>query len=394
SDGAIDAIHVEKLGAEEGNVKISEARLANAQRIAKVGNWQWDIEANALWWSDEIYRIFGLNSESFEITYAAFLAHIHPDDRDLVSQAMDRALHHSEPYNIDHRIVTKNGFEKVVHEQGEVKYGADGKPVQMVGTVQDITDRKHMEDALVWAKAEAEEANMAKSKFLSSMSHELRTPLNAILGFGQLLELKQDSLDEKQQESVRQIIKGGKHLLTLVNDVLDFARIESGDLALTVEDVSVDDVVGDCLTLSQPSAAEYKIDLVSERVCADFPMVRADRDRFKQVLLNILSNAIKYNREGGKVRLACALKDDVMLHISVSDTGRGIAPQHHDKVFQAFNRLGAESSDIEGTGIGLSICKDLMDKMNGTIGFESTEGVGSIFFIELPLAAEAASEEA
>jgi signal transduction histidine kinase/ActR/RegA family two-component response regulator len=229
------------------------------------------------------------------------------------------------------------------------------------------------------AKAEAERANRAKSDFLSRMSHELRTPLNAVLGFGQLLEMEQ--LETAQRESVEQILKGGTHLLGLINEVLDISRIEAGRLSLSMEPVSVAETVAEALDLVQPIAAERGISLTGD--LSDDLQVLADRQRLKQVLLNLLSNAIKYNREGGSVRIGPIETENGRIRIDVADTGSGIAPERLDKLFVPFERLGADQSGVEGAGLGLALSKGLVEAMGGDLTVQSRLGEGTIFSLEL-----------
>ncbi|MFQ5619336.1 MAG: ATP-binding protein [Rhodospirillales bacterium] len=257
-----------------------------------------------------------------------------------------------------------------------------------ISMAMDITERTRAEE-LRAAKQQADAANRAKSEFLSSMSHELRTPMNAILGFAQLLEDNpKEPLRPPQNEYVQQILKAGRHLLDLINEVLDIAGIEGGALALTIDDVAPRQVLAECLDLARTLANRHGIALVDGAADRKLPAVRADATRFKQAVLNLLSNAIKYNRDGGRVTLGCKPTAGGMLRVSIADTGLGISPQKQGQLFQPFRRLGAESTGIEGTGIGLTITKRLIESMDGRIGFETEVGRGSTFWIELPLAAD------
>ncbi|MCH7486536.1 MAG: PAS domain S-box protein [Proteobacteria bacterium] len=256
---------------------------------------------------------------------------------------------------------------------------------------QEISERKRVEEARRAAMEQAEAANRAKSEFLSSMSHELRTPLNAILGFGQLLEQNpKDPLTDSQLEHTRQILKGGRHLLELINEVLELARIESGKVTLAKENVRPGKIFAESLDLTRTFADEAGIELKDRTHDLDLPLVRCDPTRFKQVLINLLSNAVKYNREGGRVTLACREMDDGMLRVEVIDTGPGIPAEMQGELFQPFCRLGKETTDVEGTGIGLTITKQLVHLMEGRIDVESELGKGSTFWFELPLAGESA----
>ncbi len=253
----------------------------------------------------------------------------------------------------------------------------------VVGTRVDITDLKR-------AKEQAEKANKAKSDFLSNMSHELRTPLNAILGFAQMLDFNaREPLTPTQKSCVDHVIKGGKHLLQLINEILDLARIEAGRVDLSLEDVVVADALKDCLELIGPVAAEAGIALAVPPG-PDGLTVRADYTRFKQVMLNLLSNAVKYNRPQGTIFVTIETEGR-RARLAVRDTGRGIPAHRMAELFQPFSRLGAEATAIEGTGIGLTLTRQLVVLMNGEIGVESQEGQGSTFWVELPLAAQAAA---
>ncbi|MBF0249884.1 MAG: hypothetical protein HQL35_04555 [Alphaproteobacteria bacterium] len=238
-------------------------------------------------------------------------------------------------------------------------------------------------DDLKAAIADATKASRAKSDFLSSMSHELRTPMNAVLGFAQLLEL--DDLDDNQRMAVEQILKSGRHLLDLIDQVLELEKIEAGKIDMEVTDVAVRDLMRDCVDMVRVRAQDLGIQLFDrcgESGCGQ--MIRTDARRMTQALVNLLSNAVKYNRPGGSVTLGCALRPDGAVRVSVSDTGLGIPADRRDKLFVPFERLGHESGAIEGTGIGLTITRQIVHMMGGEIGFDSAEGQGSTFWIDMP----------
>ena len=256
--------------------------------------------------------------------------------------------------------------------------------------VTDITHLKEIENELRAAKDEADQANLVKTDFLSSMSHELRTPMNSILGFTQLMaEDPTAELSEEQKESLGYIMRAGRHLLNLINDVLDFANIEAAEIEVSDEPVSVSDLCHESLRAISNAAEERQIEI--ELDVPDRLIAKGDPTRLKQILLNLLSNAVKYNHIGGKIALKAEQAGDDSIRISVTDTGRGIAEDKKDGLFQAFNRLGAENTEIEGTGIGLSICARLIEVMQGEIGYESTEGQGSTFWVEVPSETSGAS---
>ena len=251
----------------------------------------------------------------------------------------------------------------------------------------DTTERKNNENALIAAKAEAEAANRAKSQFLLNMSHELRSPLSSILGFTQLIDGGTTRPTPAQQDSVEQILHAGWYLLGLIDDVLDLTSIESGKMVLTSRAISMADVLDDCRSMIEPQAQRSGIQ-VGFPVLDQAFLVQADPVRTKQVLINLLTNAIKYNRVAGRVDLRCAAAPGQRVRVSVEDTGHGLTPAELDQLFDPFNRLGQELGAQPGTGIGLVICKRLVELMGGRIGVNSKVGVGSCFWFELDAATE------
>ncbi|MFL5247855.1 MAG: PAS domain S-box protein [Myxococcales bacterium] len=246
----------------------------------------------------------------------------------------------------------------------------------------DLTERKQVEETLTKAKSAAEKANLAKSNFLSSMSHELRSPLNAILGFAQLMESDPASVTPSQKSSIAEILRAGWYLLELINEILDLAQIESGKLSLSKEPTSLAEVMLECRAMIEPQAQKAGVRTTFPRF--DVPcFVLADRTRLKQVLLNLLSNAVKYNQSGGTVVVECVPRAAARIRLTVKDTGVGLPPENLLQLFQPFNRLGQERGAVQGTGIGLVMSKRLVELMGGTIGAESTVGVGSVFWFEL-----------
>jgi len=547
----------------------SEARLAEAQRIASLGNWQWDVEQDRLWWSDEVYRIFGHAPGAFEPSIAAVHAAMPAADAAAAMVVEQRILAGDAELDLVHRIVRPDGSERIVQELGMVEFSPDGKPRRINGTVQDVTERAELEqrlanktrlldalrhaflrfvsdapfeqlsesllDSLIdvtsseygfigmiqheqdgtpylktyaltdiawddntrqlyeeshghgWefrnldtlfgvtirngelvisndapndprsgglphghpplhtylgvpiyygdrmvamyglanrpggydagiieqlelfnasygvlvhacevAQAEAdsraeterarqlaEKANQAKSDFLSAMSHELRTPLNAILGFAQLLELDGGKLDDDQRDNINEILGAGHHLLELINEVLDLAKIETGRIDLSNDAVDLDDLLAECCRLLAPMARDKGLQMDCDSALSA-TSVQGDYTRVKQVLLNLLSNAVKYNRPGGRVHVTRQLLDGERLRVTVEDTGIGIADDDLQQLFQPFHRVAQDNSEIEGTGIGLVISKRLVEAMGGSIGVDSEPGKGSRFWFELP----------
>ena len=297
--------------------------------------------------------------------------------------------------------VRKDGSHVAVSLAVTVMLDARGEPAGFLGVATDITDRKRAERTLrnlnhelearvaertaelVRARDEAERANAAKSEFLSRMSHELRTPMNAILGFAQVLEMD-DALPPRQRGFVQEVRRAGAHLLELINELLDLSRIESGRLAVTIGPVDLDSVIEQTLGLVAPLAAARDIALTRDGTIAA-PPVLGDTTRLRQILVNLLGNAIKYNHRGGHVALSIERRDATTVRIAVVDDGPGIAPERVERLFQPFERLGAESGPVEGSGIGLALSRHLAEAMGGRMGVQTQAGLGATFWIDMPL---------
>ncbi len=257
----------------------------------------------------------------------------------------------------------------------------------------EIQERLKAEEGMLEAKRDAERANLAKSEFLSRMSHELRTPMNSILGFAQLMEYDAaEPLSASQKENIGHIMRGGRHLLGLINEVLDLARIEAGRMVLSLDHIALAPILDEALASIRPLAEGRKIRLNDATGAVRDRFVLADPNRLRQVLLNLLSNAVKYNREGGLITVEGTPTPEGRMRLAVTDTGPGLSPGQQARLFQPFQRLGAEKGEIEGTGIGLTIARKLMEAMHGTLGVTSTPGLGSSFFIELPPGEPAGAE--
>lgn len=550
----------------------SEERLAKSQAFANIGTWDWNIQTGELYWSDRIGPLFGYQEGELETTYDNFLAALHPDDRDSVTNAITQCIEHNTEYDIEHRVVWPDGQIRWVHEKGDIVKDSNGLPQHMLGVVTDIHEQKilqiqqeqyqqllntlhesltiftiqsdfknsanllldglleitqseygfigeilykddgspylktHAITNIAWndktqnlyeewgekgfeftnmdtlfghvittgkmvvsdspitdpratgvpeghplmhsflgmpvfygktligmyglanrpngydedllkllkvfsstyssiiqakrsneikkqnqldlihAKELAESANKAKSTFLSSMSHELRTPLNAILGFAQLLKLHKN-LDEDSISNIADIISAGRHLLELINDILDLAKIESGKINISFEPVSLADLTEECSALTAGLSEKYNVTVTFSKNCSKNHFILADYTKLKQVMLNLISNAIKYNNKNGKVIIDCSLNQNNKLTVSIKDNGPGIKDKDIPKLFIPFNRLGAESdSGIEGSGIGIVITKQLLESMHSQLFVNSTYGEGSEFSFSLPVA--------
>ena len=366
-------------------VQNSERHLREAQAIAHIGSWDYDMATGKLAWSDELYRVYGVSPDTFSPNVENLVNLIHPDDQAAMQAWIAACASGQKPQALEFRCVWLDGTIHYIEGQGELTLTAQGKPVRMSGTGQDITERKQMESLIIDIQV-AEEASRAKSEFLSRMSHELRTPLNAMLGFTQLMELSPNNEPiGKHRDDLKTMARSGWLLLRIIQDLLNLSAIEAGKIELHPEPVDFRVRVGECLALLSPLARERGITLSCDDQTCSNVMVLADGFRLDEILTNLVANAIKYNREGGSVIVSGQLMQD-RIRIRVSDTGFGISEHELPSLFQPFSRLVERPYTIEGAGIGLSITKQLTELMGGTIGVESVLGQGSTFWIELPVA--------
>lgn len=379
----------------EERVRQSEAHLIEAQRIAKIGSWELDLRTNRVKWSGQTAQIYGLRETDKAGTFRGFLTFVHPDDLEELHAAQRAALEGTARFDIQHRIVLRDGTEKVVHQVADVKR-ENGVPVALAGTVHDITDRVRIE-AERERRHRAEAADRVKSAFLATMSHELRTPLNSIIGFtGILLQELAGPLNAEQRKQLEMVRSSSRHLLALVNDVLDISKIEAEQLVIAREPFEVRRSIEKALSLVTPQVHEKGLAMRIE-LAPDLGKAIGDERRFEQILLNLLSNAIKFTGQG-EIGLAaeCHSCDAVTgrraLSVRISDTGPGIKPSDLENLFEPFRQIDSGlARKHEGTGLGLAICRRLAELMGGRIEVKSEWGKGSTFGVTLPLEVESDS---
>lgn len=368
SEAALDASRRELQAALDANQLIMDNSQDVICTIDEQGRF---LSANAA-----CEELWGYKAD--ELVGRRYIDFVFEEDRPMTEAAAKGMLATGKVTDFVNRYVRKDGT--LVDVLWSASWSA--KDRIMFCVAHDVTDRARIEKALREAKEEADRANHAKSDFLSRMSHELRTPLNSILGFGQLLD--RQSPTETQRPRIRYILSAGRHLLNLINEVLDISRIEAGTLQLSVEPVCVEEAIGEALDLMRPIAAERTIALAATCSLDKTTYVLADRQRLKQVLLNLLSNAVKYTAVKGSVTVSFSDDGKGITRLSVRDTGAGIPVEKLARLFTPFDRLGAEQSAVEGTGLGLALCQRLVQAMNGSIGVNSTLGGGSTFWLDLP----------
>ncbi|THB67139.1 MAG: PAS domain S-box protein, partial [Spirochaetaceae bacterium] len=366
----------------QSKLREKERWLRLSQEHAKIGTWIYDVKIGNFQCVGRTAALFGIFREDYSMTLEEKLLLCNQDDRSRLERTMLACLQGKGPQSLEFSCIHPDGSQHFLKENISAEIDERGMASRLLGLVQDVSENKHYEQAIRASQEAAERANRAKTEFLSSMSHELRTPLNSILGYEQLLE-RDATIQGKQLEYIREIADAGNHLLVLISDILDMARIESGRVELSIEDIRCCTLLQECVRLMQPKAQEARIEIACH--CDSTLTVSADRIRLKQILLNLLSNAIKYNHDGGSIIIKVS-EEPGTINFSVEDSGQGI-PEHRMKdLFTPFNRLGREAGSIQGTGIGLAFCKKLTEMMNGTISASSEPGKGSCFYLKLPAA--------
>lgn len=364
----------------ERAMKEGEARFADFANSAADWFWEQDENLRFTFISESNRRVSGINEHEYYGKTRLEMVYGGVSKEEMA--AHEAILEAREPFdNFQFTRIDKNGKRQVVSISGMPIYDENNTFRGYRGSGRDITDLVETVQKLEIASENAITANKAKSEFLSSMSHELRTPLNAVLGFAQLLK---GEVDAKHDRAVELILNSGNHLLDLINQVLDFSRIESGKLELNIQPIDATEVVEDCVRSIELMANEMNIRINTNGPDLQGKRVKVDPIRFKQVLLNLLSNAVKYNVEGGNISVHFDQISEDIMRFEISDTGRGIPAELQTQLFQPFNRLGAETSEINGVGIGLVLSKRMIEAMGGSIGFSSKLGAGSKFWFTVP----------
>lgn len=387
---------ITQLKRTEETLVRSERMLSEAQRIARLGNWHWDIVRNELRWSDEIYRIFGVPPRDFRATYEAFLGYVHPEDRGFVERSVDEAVYGKKAYSIDHRIVLPNGVEKTVHEQGEVIFDPEGNPLSMTGTVQDITERKRAEEELMRLTLELEKrveertaelkkttdelasANREIETFTYSVAHDLRSPLRLIDGFSQLLLRKQKGrLDADGQDQIERIRAAVSRMARLIDDLLNLYHVMRAEL--NEEKVDLSSIAASIITDLEKADPERPVRATIEEGLS----ARGDEKLVRMVLENLIGNAWKYSSKRAMAEIAFgAEKAGAGTVFFVMDNGIGFRPEEAETIFEPFHRLHS-ADEFPGTGVGLATVRRIVARHGGTVWAEGRPGEGSIFYFTL-----------
>lgn len=362
-----------------------QAMLREAQSIGRMGHWHWIVGKDKIEWSDEIYRIFGVDPKEFTPTVDNLNSRLHRRDVGRLLQAFQRAIIEKNNYDMEFRIKLDDGSTRYIHCEGKCELDEEGDVTALFGIMHDITESTLHEHELREAKEAAERAYAAKSQFLANMSHELRTPLNAIIGFSEMMQrqLLGPIGTEKYLDYIAGIRESGEHLLDLISDILDMSKIEAGKYELDLEELNLAKVMRLAVHMVEGRAQDAKISL-SMAIDNDDLQIVADRRALMQIFLNVLSNAVKFTNPGGSVKIECIEREDYIA-VKVHDTGIGIPADKLQCVTNPFEQAANHyTREHEGTGLGLAITKDLIELHNGTLQISSTVGIGTTVNIRLP----------
>jgi PAS domain S-box-containing protein len=378
----------------EARLRSSESVMADAQALAHVGSWELDVATQIVRSSDEMLRLLGLAPAEWSRGLDAYLGRIHPDERQHSEQAIFEAIRTGRSYEVDERFLLPDGSERVLHTMVKPTLGEGGEAVKVVGMSLDVTDRRRAEverleylRALEEARDIAQAATRAKSEFLANMSHEIRTPMNGVIGMtGLLLDTV---LTVEQREYAQTIKASGETLLTIINDILDLSKVEAGKMIIEVSDFNLQEAMADVAELMAARATLLGLPIYTEMSAGVPEQVRGDVGRIRQILTNFVSNAVKFTKRG-KVTLSADVMSETPTHVNlrlnVRDTGIGIAPEHQMAIFESFIQAdGSTTRRYGGTGLGLTISRQLAALMGGKIGVDSVIGLGSCFWLELTL---------
>ena len=366
----------------------NENILATAMDLAHLGSFEWEVATNHVVWSDQTFRIIGLEKTEGRISFETYWELVHPDDREMVRRVIDNAVERREDYDVEHRLIRPDGKVRIIAGRGRVQVASGGRAERVVGTIQDVTAERQHEVELKGAKEAAESANSAKSEFLATISHEIRTPLNGVLGTLNLLEDTTLGSEQRRYSSIARA--SGEILLTLINDILDWSKIEAGELRLEMSLLDPRSIAVGVTELVRPDLDKKGL-LYEVNVSPDLPEgVVSDESRIRQILLNLVSNAVKFTDRGSvQVRLGWDGEQgspDGMLLIDVIDTGIGIPQNQIPRLFERFTQVeSARKRRHGGTGLGLAICHQLVEMLGGTISVESEVDSGSHFHVRLPM---------
>ncbi len=374
------------IKSQENNLKRRQKQLSEAEAIGRMGHWQWMIGDENISWSEEIFRIFGVDQNQFKPTISSLTNLIHKRDLGRVVQVFQRAIIEEKNYDMEFRIIRPGGDIRFIMCDGRCEKDENGEVIALYGIMQDMTERMLYEQELRQAKDASEQAYAAKSRFLANMSHELRTPLNAIIGFSEMIESQMlgPIFNEKYIEYATSIKDSGKHLLDLISDILDMSKIEAGKHKLDLEEVNIQDIIDRATHMVIGRAQEQNISLKTADVENSDINIIGDRRALTQVLLNLLSNAVKFTPPKGSVWIECYKRDEY-ISLKICDTGIGIPPNKLASVLRPFEQASSQyTRDHEGTGLGLSITKKLVELHGGSLYIESTIDVGTTVTVRLP----------